>query len=229
MKILVIEDELSLNNSIEAFLKRKGFVCETAFDFDEAKMKVNLYEYDCILVDIELPDGNGLNIVRELKTLHQDAGILIISALNTVDQKITGLNIGADDYLTKPFHLDELLARVNSIIRRKRFKGEPELMYREIMIRPATMEVWINGKRMELTHKEYELMVYLVSHPDHVLKKEVIAEHIWGDDIDQADSFDFLYSHIKNLRKKLKESGAKDYIHTVYGVGYQFSGRSAKH
>ncbi len=141
----------------------------------------------------------------------------------TLNDKITGLNIGADDYLTKPFHLDELLARVNSILRRKKFQGAPDLIFREIRVIPATMDVFVNAVPVNLTRKEYDLLIFLITNPDRVLKKEMIAEHIWGDNIDQADSFDFLYNHIKNLRKKLLRAGAAKYIQTLYGVGYQFS------
>ncbi|HYW94210.1 MAG TPA: response regulator transcription factor [Bacteroidales bacterium] len=225
MKILVIEDEISLNKSIVSFLRNKGFLCEWAVNFDEAKEKINLYEYDCILVDIELPDGSGLNIVSELKKLRNDAGILIVSALDNLGDKVNGLNTGADDYLTKPFHFEEMLARVNSIIRRKTFHGSPDLVFREIVINPDRHDVVVADKPVALTHKEYDLLLYLVTNRDRVLKKEVIAEHIWGDDIDQSDSFDFLYNHIKNLRKKIANAGGKDYIHAVYGIGYQFSGR----
>ena len=223
MKILVIEDEIALKDSIVSFLRNKGFVCESAGNFDEADMKINLYEYDCIIVDIELPDGSGLTIVRKLKELHDRAGIIIVSALGKLDDKVTGLNTGADDYLTKPFHFDELFARVNSILRRKKYSGIEEIEFHEISINPSGKKVAVNGNSLTLTRKEYELLEYLMTNQQQVLKKELIAEHIWGDRIDQADSFDFLYNHIKNLRKKLINAGSGDYIHTLYGVGYEFS------
>jgi len=223
MNILLIEDEKDLANSIVAYLTQESFHCEAVSTFDAASEKINLYSYDCILVDIGLPDGNGLNIVRELKKNKSGAGIIIISARNSLGDKVSGLDTGADDYLTKPFHLSELNARVKSIIRRRSFNGQNEIVFNEIIILTEQMQVFVNTQEVVLTRKEYELLLFFLSNKDRVLAKESIAEHLWGDEMDLADSFNFIYTHIKNLRKKLLEKGCEDYIRTIYGMGYKFS------
>jgi len=227
MKILLIEDEKELSKSIAVYMNQENYVCEAVLTYEEAVEKINLYQYDCIIVDINLPDGSGLNIIRELKQLKSTAGILIISAKNSLDDKIIGLDIGADDYLTKPFHLSELNARVRSIIRRRSFGGVNEIIFNEIRIFPDQMEAFVNDQPLLLTKKEYDLLIYFLSNKDRVLTKESIAEHLWGDDMDLADSYDFIYTHIKNLRKKILEKGGPDYIRNIYGMGYKFvsSGR----
>ncbi|MCK9202926.1 MAG: response regulator transcription factor [Bacteroidales bacterium] len=224
MKILLIEDEKELAGSIAAYLQKENYVCEMVFNFSDAIEKINLYQYDCIVVDITLPDGNGLKVISELKKMKSGAGIIIISAKNSLDDKISGLEVGADDYLTKPFHLSELNARIKSIIRRRNFDGNNEFVFNEIRILPENMEVFINGDSVILTKKEFDLLIFFLSNKDRVLTKESIAEHLWGDEMDLADSFDFIYTHIKNLRKKILEKGGQDYIRTVYGMGYKFSG-----
>jgi DNA-binding response OmpR family regulator len=223
MNILLIEDEKDLSFSIVDYLSQENFHCEAVSTFDKAKEKINLYSYDCILVDIGLPDGNGLNIIQELKKNKSDAGIIIISARNSLGDKISGLDTGADDYLTKPFHLSELNARVKSIIRRRSFSGQNEIVFNEIKVLPEQMMVFVNDQEVILTRKEYELLIFLLSNKERVLAKESIAEHLWGDEMDLADSFDFIYTHIKNLRKKLIEKKCEDYIRTIYGIGYKFS------
>jgi DNA-binding response OmpR family regulator len=223
MNILLIEDEKDLAQSIVDYLTRENFHCEAVSTFDKANEKINLYSYDCILVDIGLPDGSGLNIIRELKKNKSDAGIIIISARNSLDDKISGLDTGADDYLTKPFHLSELNARVKSIIRRRSFSGQNEIAFNEITILTEKMQVFVNQREVILTRKEYDLLLFFLSNKDRVLAKESIAEHLWGDEMDLADSFDFIYTHIKNLRKKLIEKNCEDYIKTIYGIGYKFS------
>ena len=222
MKILLIEDEKELSRSIESYLSQENFICETACTYDEAREKINLYSYDCLVVDITLPDGNGLDIIRELKKKQMEAGIIIVSAKNSVDDKITGLEIGADDYLAKPFHLSELNARIKSIIRRRSFGGKNEINMNEIRIIPDEMEVFINEQNISLTKKEFDLLIFFLSNKNRVLTKEAIAEHLWGDEIDMVDSFDFIYTHIKNLRRKIMEKGGADYIRTIYGMGYKF-------
>jgi DNA-binding response OmpR family regulator len=223
MKILLIEDEKALAGSITEYLQNENYLCESVENFEHAIEKINLYHYDCIIVDINLPDGNGLNVIRALKQNRSETGIIIISARNSLDDKITELEIGADDYLTKPFHLPELNARVKSIIRRRSFGGVNEIVFNDIRILPEQMEVWVNGQVLTLTKKEYDLLVFFVSNRDRVLNREAIAEHLWGDEMDMADSFDFIYTHIKNLRKKIIEKGGEDYIRTVYGMGYKFT------
>jgi len=223
MKILIIEDEPTLANSIEEYLKAEGNVCELAITFDEAWMKAGIYEYDCILVDITLPGGNGLDVIRELKKKQDKAGVIIISAKNSLDDKITGLEIGADDYLSKPFHLPELNARIKALVRRKEFGGSKHIEFQEIKVLPDEKTLLVNDNNVSLTRSEYELLLYFLANQNRVLTKENIAEHLAGDHADTMDNFDFIYSHIKNLRKKLIKNGASDYLKAVYGVGYKFS------
>lgn len=224
MKILIIEDEKTLLCSIKVYLQEEGYVCETAEDFASAIDKTSMHRYDCVLVDITLPGGNGLKIMEDIKELQPETGIIIISAKNAVDDKIMGLNLGADDYLSKPFNLSELNARVKSIIRRKRFGGNKEIIFNELRIMPDTMQVYLNEIILKLTKKEYNLLLYFITNKNKVITKESIAEHLWGDDAEMFDSFDFIYTHVKNLRKKMTDSGGVDYIKSIYGVGYKFQG-----
>jgi DNA-binding response OmpR family regulator len=223
MKILLIEDEKELSCSISEYLQKENHLCESVYTYDQAIEKINLYHYDCIIVDIGLPDGSGLNLIRALKDNKSETGIIIISARNSLDDKITGLEIGADDYLTKPFHLPELNARVKSIIRRRNFGGVNEILFNDLRILPDKMEVTVKGQPLTLTKKEYDLLVFFLSNKDRILSREAIAEHLWGDEMDMADSFDFIYTHIKNLRRKIMERGGDDYIKTIYGMGYKFT------
>jgi len=217
MKILIIEDEKGLRESIIANLKQEGYICEAASNFKEVMSKILVYKYDCIIVG-----GNGLELIRELKKSAMKGGVIIISANNSVDDKIKGLEMGSDDYLTKPFHLSELNARVKSIIRRWNFKGNTEIRFNEIRIFPESHEVYVNESILALTMKEYDLLLFFISNKGKVIPKDSIAEHLWGEDMDQADSFEFIYTHIKNLRKKLIQMGCSDYINTVYEIGYKF-------
>jgi DNA-binding response OmpR family regulator len=223
MKILIIEDEQVLSDSISVFLDKEGFICETALNYDAAQEKINLYHYDCIIVDLTLPDGNGLDIIKDLKQIGDQTGIIIVSARSALDDKIIGLETGADDYLTKPFHLSELNARIKSVIRRKSFDGQKEIVLNEIKILPESSEVLVHNELIVLTRKEYELLLFFISNKNRILTKESIAEHLWGDEMDTADSFDFIYTHIKNLRRKIMEKSNNDYIKTIYGMGYKFS------
>lgn len=222
MNILIIEDEMVLLNSISGYLENEGYHVEAVSTFKEAIEKINLYSYDCILVDIGLPDGSGFDVISELKKNRILSGVIIISARNALEDKLKGLEIGADDYLTKPFDMAELNARVKSIIRRKNFEGQTDIVFNEIRIDPNKREVFVNDMEIILTRKEYDLLLYFLSNPKWILTKESIAEHLWGDHMDMADSFDFIYTHIKNLRKKIVEYGKADYIQSVYGVGYKF-------
>jgi DNA-binding response OmpR family regulator len=199
-------------------------VCEIAYTVAHAEEKIVLHDYDCILLDITLPDGNGLTILEKLKKEGKADGVVIISARNSIDDRIKGLNLGADDYLTKPFHLAELGARISAVIRRKRFEGSTKITVHEITIDLLGKTVSINGKIIELTRKEYNLLLFLISNKNRVVTKNSIAEHLSGDDADVFDNFDFIYAHIKNLKKKLSEVSGEDYIKTVYGLGYKFEG-----
>ena len=223
MKILLVEDEARLGDSIISFLNKEGYLCEWAKDFDSALAKASLYEYDAALIDITLPGGSGLSIVEAIKINYPKTGIIIISAKNSLDDKITGLDIGADDYLTKPFHLAELNSRINSVLRRRNFEGSSRIVLGSMVLIPEQKEVFVNDTPVNLTKKEYDLLLFFVSNKNRVLTKESIAEHLWGDMADMADSFDFIYSHIKNLRKKITDSGGEDYIKSVYGSGYKFT------
>lgn len=221
MKLLLIEDEKALLDSMVSYLKGEQYVCETASGFSSALEKTELYDYDCILLDITLPDGNGLKLLRELKANNKTDGVIIISAKNSIDDKIAGLNLGADDYLPKPFHLSELSARIAAVIRRKNFEGNNRLAINEIQIDLPAKTVTINDRAVELTKKEYDLLLFLAANKNKVISKNAIATHLSGDEADWSDNFDIVYAHIKNLKKKLMESGCGDYIQSVYGVGYK--------
>lgn len=222
MKILIVEDELELKNSIEHFLKTAGYVVESVGDYHQAMDKIFVYTYDCIVLDINLPGGSGLKILRELKEEGLASSIIIISANSTIDDKLEGLQLGADDYLTKPFHLAELNARIKAILRRNIGKGDAVLKANEIVLNPDSKTVKVRDKTIDLTKKEFLLLEFFIVNKNRVLSKESISEHLWGDYMDQSDSFDFIYSHLKNLRRKLVAAGAEDYVKTVYGTGYIF-------
>jgi len=222
MKILLVEDEIQLGDSIMTFLKHEGYVCEWVQNFNKANEKISVYEYDCALIDITLPDGNGLELVRTLKNNFPRTGIIVISAKNSLDDKIKGLDLGSDDYITKPFHLAELNSRLKSVFRRRNLDGSNEIVLGNLRLLPENQEVFVNGIPVNLTKKEYSLLLFFISNKNRVLTKESIAEHLWGDESDMMDSFDFIYSHIKNLRKKIGKTEGKDYIQSVYGIGYKF-------
>jgi DNA-binding response OmpR family regulator len=227
MKLLVIEDQMELSRSICAYLKKDNFICEPAYNFNDAMERIQTRNYDCILLDISLPMtngqmGNGLQILNELKELGKVDGVLIISAKNSLNDKLEGLNLGADDYLSKPFHLPELSARVNAIIRRKSFDGKNKIMAGDLVINLQDKIVKGKNGEIDLTRKEYELLVYFASNINKVVTKEAIVEHLWGEQIDLNDNHDFIYAHLKNLRKKLVQAGCVDNIKVVYGMGYKF-------
>lgn len=223
MKILVVEDEQSLAEDICRYLSGNGFRCEAAASLFEGEQKLSGFAYDVVLLDITLPGGSGLSLLPLIKQLHPHTGVLIISARGSLDDKISGLDLGADDYITKPFHLAELNSRINALLRRRFFDGGDKLIFQEISIDTKDRLVYVEEAPIVLTKREYDLLLYLVVNKNATLSKESIAEHIWGDHIEMADSFDFIYTHIKNLRRKLMEKGAKDYIKTVYGFGYKWS------
>lgn len=223
MNILLVEDEQVLAESMVRYLKTEGYHCECAENLTTAQEKAWLYSYDCVIVDITLPDGSGLDVIHRLKELNSKSGIIIVSAKNAIEDRIKGLDIGADDYMTKPFDLSELNARIKAVIRRRNFDAQNEIIFKEIKVKPYDHTVEVNGEPLTLTKKEFDLLLYFFSNQNRVITKESIAEHLWGDDMDMADSFDFIYSHLKNLRKKIQEKGGKDYIKTIYGIGYKFS------
>lgn len=222
MKILVIEDEKALGETIVSYLEGEGYLCELAGTLEIGSEKVSLYEYDCLLLDIGLPDGNGLSLIRKLKGVHPETGVIILSAKNAVEDKVTGLDLGADDYLTKPFHLPELNSRLKSLLRRRKFEGKQEVRIDELTIIPENRQAMVRNELLQLTKSEFDLLLFFVTNRGRVLSKESIAEHLWGDFADTADSFDFVYSHLKNLRRKLVEKTATDFFQNVYGAGYVF-------
>jgi len=222
VKILIIEDDKSLLLSINDYLRMEGHICEVAENFNKGLIKAADNRYDCIILDIGLPDGNGLNIIRELKANKVTDGILILSAKSSLDDKLLGLKIGADDYLTKPFHFAELSARITSIYRRNNFSGLNEINFNEIKVNLSDKQAYVNNELLSLTKKEYDLLLFFVTNRNRIITKESIVEHLWGDQVILTDSFDFVYTHVKNLRKKITAAGSKNYIKCIYGFGYKF-------
>ncbi|MEB8329540.1 response regulator transcription factor [Flavobacteriaceae bacterium KMM 6897] len=221
MKILIAEDEIALQQSIATYLQGDGNVCEVASNFEDASYRVSLYHYDLVILDINLGSGSGLDVLRKLKESKMNAAIIIISANDSLSDKLEGLDLGADDYLTKPFHLAELNSRVKAVLRRGKFGGDETIEFNEIKIDTKSKTAFISNKAIELTRKEYDLLLFFITNKGRVLSKEIIAEHLWGDNSDLVDNFDFIYVHINNLRKKLTNVGAK-YLKTAYGSGYRF-------
>lgn len=221
MKILVIEDEFELLKTIEQFLINENHVVEIATDYATGVEKVMLYEYDCILLDISLPGGNGLKILETLKKEGIKTNVIIISARDSIDDKVTGLDLGADDYLTKPFHFTELHARIKAVMRRKKLDGSNILKIENMAIDFDRNIATANGEELKLNRKEYDILCFFATNPNRLITKEALAGHVWGDNIDSADSFDFIYSQVKNLRKKLKDNNTNVEIQNVYGVGYK--------
>lgn len=221
MKLLIVEDEVSLNQSITDFLSAAGYLCEPVFNYADAVEKIDYHDYDCIILDIMLPGGSGLELLRYLKQDGKTDGVIIISAKGALEDKIEGLQLGADDYLTKPFHLSELSVRVSAIIRRKSFNGQSVISIGNINIDTIGKTVTVNKQTVELTQKEYQLLLFLTINKNRVLTKNAIAQHLWGDDMDFPANYDFIYSHIKNLRKKIVAAGSEDCIRSIYGAGYK--------
>ncbi|WP_420318436.1 response regulator transcription factor [Ekhidna sp.] len=221
MKLLLVEDQDELSFGIQNYFSKEGDVCEVAPSFSKATEKLYAFSYDVLLLDLMLPDGDGLSLLKVVKENWPDMGVLIISAKNALNDKLHGLELGADDYLPKPFHLAELNARANAIFRRRKQEGKHSLNFNEIELNLNSQEVIVNGTVLDLTRKEYELLHYFIVNQNRLLTKQAIAEHLWGDYMDTMDSFDFVYQHIKNLRKKILAGGGKDYLKTVYGAGYK--------
>ena len=222
MKILIIEDERSLSDSIVAYLDSEKYLCEQAFTYADAKMKINVYEYDCILLDLMLPGGNGLDLLRETRKKRNPAGIIIISAKDSLDDKVKGLGIGADDYLTKPFHLAELSMRIYAVIRRKMFHANNVIESNGVAINLLEKSVVVGDVAVTLTKSEYELLLFFISNKDRIVSRSAMAEHLSGEMADMLDNYDFVYTHIKNLKAKLTAAGCNDCIKNVYGMGYKW-------
>ncbi|HQU55730.1 MAG TPA: response regulator transcription factor [Saprospiraceae bacterium] len=222
MKILVVEDELKLRESICEYLHQEQYVCEVAGTMQEADLKLDLYEYDLVILDLMLPDGLGLDLLKQIKSMAKPMAVLILSARQAVDDKVNGLNSGADDYLTKPFHFSELNARIKALLRRRVYPSTTIEIHGDLEIDTSARQIRIGANPVEVTRKEYDLLMYLVLNKNRVVTKSAIAEHLWGDYMDLADNFDLVYSHIKNLRKKIMDQGGQDPIQTIYGLGYQW-------
>jgi DNA-binding response OmpR family regulator len=223
MKLLIIEDEKELAASIASYLKNENYTCEIASNFKQALEKIETSDYECIALDITLPGGSGMQLLKELKNNKKTDGVIIISAKNSIDDRINGLRLGADDYLVKPFHLSELAARINAIIRRKMYSGNNVIRFNEISIDTLAKEVKVKADPVELTRKEYELLVYFLSNQRKVISKNALISHLWSQEMGTGESADIIYTHIKNLRKKLSEKGCGDYIRSLYGLGYKLT------
>jgi DNA-binding response OmpR family regulator len=221
MKILIVEDEPSLREIMTDFLQRERYVVEVAETLQAALFKLSDYDYDCVLLDIMLPDGNGLTLLRRLHEMGKSENVIIISAKDAVEDKIEGLELGADDYLAKPFHLAELNARIRSVIRRKNQDGERAITFGNVRVATDSFEVFVGDKPLELNRKEYDILSFFITRPNHLIDKVTLAEAVWGDHIDQVDNFDFIYAQVKNLRKKMNEAGADIEIKASYGLGYK--------
>ena len=221
MKLLIIEDEQDLREIIQQSLEMEKFLVETACDYKSALDKIISFDYDCILLDIMLPGGNGLDLLQELKNLDKSENVIIISAKDSLDDKLKGLNLGADDYLTKPFHIAELTARVKSVLRRKSFQGKNIIEAGNIELDPEERTLLIDKRPLVLNRKEFDILTYMLVNKNRLVNKTSLAEHVWGDHMDEADDYEFIYSQIKNLRKKLKDNRATVEIQAVYGIGYK--------
>lgn len=221
MKVLIVEDEIKLLQNILSYLEEENYVCEGTGEFEDAMEKIYLYDYDCYVVDIMLGEENGLDLIKFLKEEKKEGGIIIISAKDSIEDKLIGLNLGSDDYLTKPFHLSELNARIKAVLRRNVNKGQNVLEFNEIKVNLDSEQVFVKEKKIDLTVKEFQLLFYFLINRNKVLRKQSIVEHLWKDDHDFS-SYDFLYTHLTNLRKKLSDASCKDYINTIYGIGYRF-------
>ena len=221
MKILIVEDEDDLRKMIKESLQRELFVVECAANYSAAMEKINDYDYDCILLDIMLPGGSGLSVLARLKQMRKQESVIIISAKDSIADKVEGLNLGADDYLAKPFHLSELNARIKSLLRRQKANGDTSIVLGNLYVYPDERNVKVGSELLKLNRKEFDLLYYFVSNPNRLINKTILAESVWGDSIDQVDSLDFIYSQVKNLRKKLKTAEAEAEIKAVYGFGYK--------
>lgn len=222
MKILLIEDERELSNNIVTYLASDHYLCEQAFTYREAIDKIDMYTYDCILLDLNLPGGDGLKILEEIKERNINSGVIIISARGSLDDKIKGLQIGADDYLAKPFPLPELSIRIYALLRRQQFSHNNTLVSNGVVIHLLAKTVFVGETEILLTKSEYELLLFLVGNKNKVISKNAIAEHLSGDMADMLDNHNFVYAHIKNLKSKLHDAGSEGCIKTVYGTGYKW-------
>lgn len=223
MKLLIIEDEQQLSDGIVSYLCNENYLCEQAFTFNDAIMKVGVYEYDCILLDLMLPGGSGLDILRRIKQRTPKTGVIIVSAKDSLNDKVEGLKIGADDYIAKPFHLPELSMRIFALLRRKNFTATNILTNGKMSIDLLCKKVNVGDTMLDLTKTEYELLLFLIENRQRVVSKSALAEHLSGEMADMMDDFNFVYAHIKNLKAKLSKVGITNCIKTYYGTGYKWT------
>ena len=223
MKLLIIEDDTSLREIMQRALQGEGYIVESAATYFDACDKIAGYSYDCIMLDIMLPDGNGLKLLEQIKKIGNESRVIIISARDSLDDKITGLDLGADDYLAKPFYMAELSARIKSVMRRGSGAVNNTMTAGNITLDLGSHTIKVAGKDVALLKKEFDILLYFMQRPGHIVDKAVLAEAVWGDHIDMVDNFQFVYAQIKNLRKKLSEAGASINIKAVYGFGYKFT------
>ena len=221
-KIMVVDDDKNICELLRLYLEKEGYQVVIANDGKEAVELNEKEDPELILLDIMLPQLDGWQVCREIRKKSQ-VPIIMLTAKGEVFDKVLGLELGADDYLTKPFHLAELNARVKSLIRRRQAKGDVTVTLGNLLLYPDKRQVEINGKPLQLNRKEFDLLYYFVVNPGRVINKMSLAESVWGDNIDQADSLDFIYSQVKNLRKKLKQAEATIELKAVYGFGYKLS------
>ncbi len=225
MKLLIVEDNIELSEAIYSYMSSLDYICEAAYRYDDALLKVSMYEYDCILLDITLPGGgSGLSILKELVKKNREDCVVIISAKDSLEDRVLGLQLGADDYLIKPFHMEELAVRVFSVVRRKKFNGNNDVQYQLLTINLLEKRCYYDNVVVpQLSNKEFSLLVLFISSPHRIITKESIAEHLLGDNADMFDNFDCIYAHVKNLKRKLRQAGCVDYIKSIYGMGYKFN------
>ena len=226
VQVLIVDDEplarLRLRSLVETCPEPRAVVVGEAGEGAEALRLIDRHAPEVVLLDVVMPGGNGLNLLRTLKTMHKSDGVIIISARNSLDDRILGLEVGADDYLPKPFHLAELGARIKALIRRNKFDGADFVQYGNLKVDFGSRTVYVNQTKLDLTKSELDLLFFLVVNKNKVVSKNAIGEHLSGDQADSLSSFDFIYSHIKNLKRKMTEAGSEDFIKTVYRLGYQF-------
>ena len=223
MNVLIVEDELPLMESMVSYLEMEGFRCEQATSYHAGLCSLDKHDYICMLIDLNLPDGDGLDLVRLARQNQTNSGIIIVSARNALEERVKGLSMGADDYLVKPFHLSELVARIQSVARRTHTQGEEILKFGVIRVMPEERTCYVNDKQVDLTRKEHDLLLYLMANRNRVITKESIADYLWGEYGGGYGSYDFVYTHLKNLKRKLLDAGSPDYVQNIYGVGYKFT------
>ena len=223
MHILIVEDELPLMESMVSYLEMEGFRCEQATSYHAGLCSLDKHDYICMLIDLNLPDGEGLDLVKLARQNQTNSGIIIVSARNALEERVKGLSMGADDYLVKPFHLSELVARIQSVARRTHTQGDEILKFGVIRVMPEERTCFVKDKQVDLTRKEHDLLLYLMANRNRVITKESIADYLWGEYGGGYGSYDFVYTHLKNLKRKLLDAGSPDYVQNIYGIGYKFT------